>query len=437
MSSLEDDNLTSDFSSLSIRLTRELESTTKKTQGIYFTPYSTVSHLIKTVRLLIPLETSSSHSILEPSCGSGQFLSRLHSTFPHSGITGIELEPDIFQHLPSFPKTTLIKGDFLDSNLWLATTDISKFDLIIGNPPFRVVKKSEVPDSITSIPELYGLLEGRPNLFILFILRSVSLLRPGGIIAMVLPKNFLNCLYYSRVRQYLATNFQIKHIVTNNDKYLDTNQDTICLVLKHYPQIQHDNLPPDNSKYCWNPSGYQSWSYFQPSSLQQILPLVEDATTLNRLGYRVGVGTVVWNQSRFKDRLTSDASKTRLIYSGEIDQGSLLAPGNYRNPARKNFITLEGWTHPCIVVNRGYGTGGYCFQYALLDPSSPETPDSYLIENHLVYIVKKDPHPEDIIQFKKIIASFGNPKTREFIRLYFGNNAINTTELQHILPIFV
>ena len=27
-------------------------------------------------------------------------------------------------------------------------------------------------------------------------------------------------------------------------------------------------------------------------------------------------------------------------------------------------------------------------------------------------------------------------KTNEFIELYFGNNAINTTELQHILPIF-
>jgi len=27
-------------------------------------------------------------------------------------------------------------------------------------------------------------------------------------------------------------------------------------------------------------------------------------------------------------------------------------------------------------------------------------------------------------------------KTNEFIELYFGNNAINTTELQNILPIF-
>ena len=38
--------------------------------------------------------------------------------------------------------------------------------------------------------------------------------------------------------------------------------------------------------------------------------------------------------------------------------------------------------------------------------------------------------------YNEIIKSFNNSKTNEFIELYFGNNAINTTELQHILPIF-
>jgi hypothetical protein len=32
--------------------------------------------------------------------------------------------------------------------------------------------------------------------------------------------------------------------------------------------------------------------------------------------------------------------------------------------------------------------------------------------------------------------SLENEKTIQFIKLYFGNNAINTTELNHILPIY-
>ena len=38
--------------------------------------------------------------------------------------------------------------------------------------------------------------------------------------------------------------------------------------------------------------------------------------------------------------------------------------------------------------------------------------------------------------YNEVMTSFNNPKTNEFIELYFGNNAINTTELQHIVPIF-
>ena len=38
--------------------------------------------------------------------------------------------------------------------------------------------------------------------------------------------------------------------------------------------------------------------------------------------------------------------------------------------------------------------------------------------------------------YKKITKSFLNEKTNEFINIYFGNNAINTNELQYILPIF-
>ena len=42
-----------------------------------------------------------------------------------------------------------------------------------------------------------------------------------------------------------------------------------------------------------------------------------------------------------------------------------------------------------------------------------------------------------IILYEKIIKSFENEKTKEFINLYFGNNAINTTEINYMLPIFI
>jgi hypothetical protein len=43
---------------------------------------------------------------------------------------------------------------------------------------------------------------------------------------------------------------------------------------------------------------------------------------------------------------------------------------------------------------------------------------------------------ELIKMYEKVIKSLNDKRTQEFIKLYFGNNAINTTELNYILPIY-
>jgi len=47
--------------------------------------------------------------------------------------------------------------------------------------------------------------------------------------------------------------------------------------------------------------------------------------------------------------------------------------------------------------------------------------------------IKKD---ELIKMYDKVIKSLNDKRTQEFINLYFGNNAINTTELNYVLPIY-
>ena len=90
-----------------------------------------------------------------------------------------------------------------------------------------------------------------------------------------------------------------------------------------------------------------------------------------------------------------------------------------------------------LLINRGYGVGKYNFEYYLLNR---EENTEYLIENHLICIkYKKDKKNKEelICLYDKIIQSFENKKTEEFINLYFGNNAINTTELCEMLPIYI
>jgi hypothetical protein len=139
---------------------------------------------------------------------------------------------------------------------------------------------------------------------------------------------------------------------------------------------------------------------------------------------------VVWNQC--KNELTDDETKTRLIYSSDI-KNKKLDIKKYSNKDKKNYIYKEGEKGPILLLNRGYGVGTYNFEYCLVDEEL-----EYLIENHLICIKYTKPINDDELKalYTRIIKSFDNKKTQDFINLYFGNNAVNTTELCELFPIY-
>ena len=62
--------------------------------------------------------------------------------------------------------------------------------------------------------------------------------------AFVLPKNFLNCLYYDKLRQHINKNYKIIDIIDySSDKYIDTDQNTCMFILQ--------NCEGNNKKYIY------------------------------------------------------------------------------------------------------------------------------------------------------------------------------------------
>ena len=185
----------------------------------------------------------------------------------------------------------------------------------------------------------------------------------------------------------------------------------------------------DNSSFVCSISNYIVFSFEE--NIIKLKELYDNSKSLDELGFKVSVGNVVWNQC--KDILTEDDTKTRLIYSSDIQKDEIILK-KYPNTEKKNYINKLGITKPMIVINRGYGVGKYKFEYCLINQ-----PKEYLIENHLICIeYKEDLSQEQSLElYKKLLNSFKNRKTIEFIKLYFGNNAINTTELNYLLPIYV
>ena len=399
-----------DYSQLSKELTNKLSKTLKKNGGIYFTPPSIIAENIK---LLEPYMNIISN-VLEPSCGSCEYINALLNNYKHLKITGLELNSTIYESIKELGSANvkLYNSDYLKYD------NSETYDLIIGNPPYFVMKKEDVAKSY------YKYFEGRPNIFILFIIKSITLINENGIISFVLPKNFLNCLYYDKTRKYINAHFQILNIVECvNSKYIETQQATILLIIR-----KMGSNVINNEDYILERSNYTIFA--TKSNCAKLKTLLLNSRSLEELGFKVGIGSVVWNQC--KDLLTNDASRTRLIYSSSIENNDLCLQSS-NNSDKKNYITKKGVIGPMIVVNRGYGVGNYKFNYCLINENY-----EYLLENHLITIeyIKELPREELLNLYKKIITSLKHSNTLEFVAIYFGNNAINSTELSKILPIY-
>ena len=393
----------SGYSPLSIKLSGDIDKQTKKNEGIFFTSQSIVQSCINSVQQFIELTTET--AILEPSCGSGEFISALLEINNTMRITGIENNHTIYEEVkhfesPSNPGVTIINDDFL------RVAHTSKYNVIIGNPPYFVIKKN----TVASVYLDY--FTGRPNIFILFIIKSLSLLADNGILCFVLPNNFLNCLYYNKTRQYIHDHFTILNITGATGEFIDTQQETIIMVVQ--------NKVPSASQTKYTMMFGENIIFGSQDSIVEIQSVVKDSTTINNLGLSVSVGNVVWNQK--KTQLTDDPQHTRLIYSSDIKKG-VVGIEKYKNSAKKNYINIQGIIGKTLLVNRGYGVGKYKFEFALYDSTEP-----YLIENHIICISGTG--------VEKLVNSFNDERTKKFIELYFKNNAINVSELANILPIY-
>ena len=152
-----------DYSELSEKLTKMLSISEKKENGIYFSPPSSIQ---KNIEILKPY-LKNIETILEPSCGSGEYITALCNLDPTFNMTAIEFNKHIYDaiklKLMTYKNLDIMNMDFLKYNTG------KRYDLIIGNPPYYVMKKKDVDKKYLKY------FDGRPNIFVLFIVKSLRI----------------------------------------------------------------------------------------------------------------------------------------------------------------------------------------------------------------------------------------------------------------------
>lgn len=397
---------TSEFREASTKFNKTLTKEVRQEQGIFFTPKKARDVLFaKLAELGVAPKV-----LLEPSFGSGEFLLDAKRIYPAAKVLGVEKNEELFKSV-NCPGADLSCGDFLD---WKGSAD-----LIIGNPPYFIIKKDTLSakEKKEFNKKHADAMTGRSNIYILFLYKCLKEhLTDDGFLAFIIPTSLYNCSYYQPIRNYIQKNTTI-HYVENLNKpgFFETGQDTMLIILQK--KKVHDN-------YIFKS---RTGNIYISPHYKELYEITKDTKTLADLGLGAKTGNVVWNQVR--DKL-ADAG-TLLIYSSNINKCELKID-NLCGKQRKQYvkdIAKPSLSGPLILVERGYGNS-FSFNSVLV-----ELKDFYA-ENHINVIYPKVTDESSVAKLNSVIKSFQDERSKQFVKWFLGNGSISATDLETIMPIF-
>lgn len=408
--------MTTQFSELTLTVTKALSKHEKKEYGIFITPKSIVASLFATITSLLNHDMTSIKRVLEPSCGTCELIQYMDHLFTDVEIDGIEWNRHIYDAIQGMTfknKVHIRHADFVQYD-----TD-RLYDLIVGNPPYFVCKKADIPTKYESY------IHGRPNIFGVFILHALSLLKPDGILALIVPNSFMNSVYYSKIRNHIKETCSILKIddYRSLNDFMETEQATFGLILQKRAST---TTSPTECAYSMRLNDH----FVFTTDAVRLKDVFANATTLAQMGLSVRTGQIVWNQ--VKGELTDDTDHSILVYNTNISKDNKFEIKHFKNGEKKQYINRGGRIDPVLVVNRGNGNSDYKLNYAVIKTGP------YLIENHLneIYSPTKMKPSELLALYEKITRSFEHPNTQAFIDIFLGNNSLSKTELETIFPIY-
>lgn len=210
--------------------------TDKKLTGSFYTPKIIADFLVD--YLLIKLK-GENLNILEPSSGDGVFIDSIynHDAFSKrvQKVVAVERERLELEKVKAITKNKSLKtilSDFLE----FQDCNNQKFDLVIGNPPY--IKKNYLkPEQIShceNIHELFPSLSKNKikNIWTAFLIRSINFVNENGVLAFVLPSEFLQVKFATELRTLVLEEFERVEIFTFNELLFKDckGQDTLLLI---------------------------------------------------------------------------------------------------------------------------------------------------------------------------------------------------------------
>jgi 16S rRNA G966 N2-methylase RsmD len=210
----------------------------KKNNGVFYTDYSLADKMFRAIKKHL----SADSVIVDPCCGTGAFLVAANK-YGFTNTYGIDIDKGAIDIcIANIPQSEFSVLDFLSVETEEVLAQLSlteKADCIIGNPPYVPLSKKRRLNGQDAFNRQVSNMGN--NLFIAAILRSLSLLKDGGILSYIIPKNFLHISAYTLLRGKLLRDYTILSIVDIGSYFKSVRGEQIILTIKNKKPRKNKN----------------------------------------------------------------------------------------------------------------------------------------------------------------------------------------------------
>jgi len=404
-----------EFTDATLKYIDETDINYRKSLGQYFTPKS-----IREVLLSKLPNTIRKPKVLDPGCGTGEFLITARERFKNPELYGW----DIDKRLVDITKQVVPEAHLKNTDA-LLNQDYDKYDFVIGNPPYYEFSPSEKIKK-----KFIAVINGRVNIFNLFIYQGIRWLKEGGYLAYVVPPSMNNGAYFQKLRKFIVDNSNIEylHILKDPKIFHGALQSTMLLILK-----KGDN----KGTYLFKKNGILIFS----EEARYLEEAFKNNVTLHDLNFEVKTGRLVWNENK-KILTNNPKGAIPLIWAHNIGENELKFPILRKD--KPQYVKTKNYdVGPTIVVNRITGSINSIKLKATTIPPGMK----FIAENHVNVIypisVKRQiklnlaPSKRINLPLKNIVKQLLSKENLEAMRNITGNTQISKTELEKLFPVKV
>ena len=303
--------------------------------GDVFTSTSIVCFMLDQVKYIADRDLRDI-SILEPSCGNGEFVLEIAQRLIQSSKRfGFDANEAFKKNVKAFDidagkinychNQLLLLGIEASDSLQVADfllINTEKVDIVVGNPPY--IRYENIPISVREYCKTkFSTFHYRSDLYIPFFEKSLSLLREGGVHCFICSNRWLKNEYGKKLRSLISTNFQLQKIICLEDANAFQEDvlayPAITLISAQSPTSAFDyaechktlELNTLHLNHRQMPIG-TDWSeafYAKNSNASQLF-------SIEQLGFKIGIGVATGADSVFISKELPEKVEPELIMPG-------------------------------------------------------------------------------------------------------------------------